>query len=322
MSRIRIGVLRGGPSGEYDVSLKTGSAVLKHLPEETYAPVDILVDRRGTWHIGGMPLAEHQAFKRVDVIFNALHGAYGEDGEVQRLLELHRVPYTGSGVLSSALAMHKGKAKELFAREGLRTPQHRVLKVSNALDKDLVEIFQSVPPPFVVKPMSSGSSLGVSIVPDFQGLYDAARLAFEHSPEIIIEEYIRGKEATCAVIDAFRGEEYYTLPPVEIIPPQSAGFFDYNAKYGGATQEVCPGHFSRAEKEAIQDAARRAHCALGMRHYSRTDMMVSPRGVFVLEVNALPGLTEQSLLPRSLDAVGASLSQFLDHIVSLAAEGR
>ena len=315
MSRIRIGVLRGGPSGEYDVSLKTGSAVLKHLPEETYAPVDILVDRRGTWHIGGMPLAEHQAFKRVDVIFNALHGAYGEDGEVQRLLELHRVPYTGSGVLSSALAMHKGKAKELFAREGLRTPQHRVLKVSNALDKDLVEIFQSVPPPFVVKPMSSGSSLGVSIVPDFQGLYDAARLAFEHSPEIIIEEYIRGKEATCAVIDAFRGEEYYTLPPVEIIPRKAPGFLTIMRSMA-VRRKKC------AEKEAIQDAARRAHCALGMRHYSRTDMMVSPRGVFVLEVNALPGLTEQSLLPRSLDAVGASLSQFLDHIVSLAAEGR
>lgn len=319
---IRVGVLRGGPSNEYEISMKTGASVLHHLPHEKYSGVDIFIDRSGGWHINGLPLSPYQALQRVDVVFNALHGRYGEDGEVQRILENYSMPYTGSGPFSAAVAMHKGKAKEVFARHGIRTPHHVVLGVADDLDARLVALFRTMPLPLVIKPVNAGSSIGVSIVHGFEHLLDAVCGAFQHASQVLVEECIRGKEATCAVMEHFRGHEHYVLLPVEIVVPASSPFFDYDAKYAGASQEIVPGRFSQWESQQIQDAALAAHTALGMRHYSRTDVIVTPRGAYVLETNALPGLTEQSLLPKSLTAVGVTMPQFLDHVLGLALERR
>ena len=138
----------------------------------------------------------------------------------------------------------------------------------------------------------------------------------------MVEENIKGREATCGVVDKFRGNDFYSLLPIEIIKPEKSDFFDYEAKYCGGSQEICPGNFSRDEKEAIQELAVAAHKVLGLRHYSRSDFIISPgRGIYILEVNTLPGLTAESLLPKSLQAVGCSLPDFLDHLITLALAG-
>jgi D-alanine-D-alanine ligase len=149
----------------------------------------------------------------------------------------------------------------------------------------------------------------------------ALEKALKYSDVIIVEEFIKGKEATCGVVENFRGQMIYPLFPVEIIKPKDFEFFGYDAKYSGESSEACPGNFSEKEKKTIQDMAVEAHRILGLRHYSRSDFIVSPkRGVYILEVNTLPGLTKESLLPKSLEAAGCSLSNFLDHVITLALE--
>lgn len=321
MNKIRVGVLRGGPSNEYEVSLKTGGNVLKSLPEK-YLPIDIFIDRDGIWHVQGVPHKPHEAFEKVDAVVNALHGEYGEDGKVQKILDTFSIPYTGSKTLPSAIGMNKALAKNIFKSHGIKTPFYKVESKSDDIDGLAINLFHTFPMPAVVKPIASGSSVGVSIAYTFQGLKDALSKAFEYSDKALVEEYIKGREATCGVVDKFRGDDFYSLLPIEIIKPEKSDFFDYDAKYCGGSQEICPGNFSQSEKEAIQELAVAAHKVLGLRHYSRSDFIISPRrGIYILEVNTLPGLTSESLLPKSLNAVGCSLPDFLDHLITLALTG-
>jgi len=327
MEKTRVGVLRGGTSSEYDVSLKTGDAVLRNLPGNKYFPVDILVTKDGTWHIDGKPTDLVKVARRVDVVFNALHGEYGEDGKVQRLFEHFGIPFTGSRALPSALGMNKMLSKEIFRKNGLKTAVH-VLVPSKRMNEDIedddalqflvFEIMGVVPLPLVAKPVSGGSSVSTFIVHNASELVGAIERLAKTDWDILFEEFIAGKEATCAVIDSFRGRESYSLLPVEIRPPAHKTFFDYEAKYGGGSEEVVPGNFSREESHAIQNMAKLAHQALGLRHYSRSDFILGKDGIYILETNTLPGLTEQSLLPKSLHAVGATLPEFLEHVVTLA----
>jgi D-alanine-D-alanine ligase len=325
MSKVRVGVLRGGPSREYQVSLDTGASVLKNLPEDIYHPHDILIDKSGVWHIGGLPVDPHKALSRVDVIFNALHGEYGEDGKVQQILDTHGIPYTGSQSLPSAIGMNKSLSKKIFRDHGLKTPHHILIEKSDladrgSIDKVVFRIFRSFPVPAVVKPVASGSSVGVSIVRKFEDIESALNHAFEvGNDSVMVEEYIPGTEATVGVVDDFRGASVYALPPIEIRPHGRDSFFDYDAKYGGKSDEIVPGNFSHDIKHELMHLAIMAHQALGARHYSRSDFMVSPRrGIYILETNTLPGLTDASLLPKALHAVGAPLGHFLDHVIRLA----
>lgn len=317
MSRICVGVLRGGPSSEYEVSLKTGANVLKQLPEK-YLPVDIFISKDGEWHLNGLVYEPHKIINKVDVVFNALHGEYGEDGKVQKILEAFSVPFTGSKSLSSAIGMNKLLSKKVFKNHKIKTPFHIVLNEDD--DSDILKkIFNEFPLPAIVKPVSAGSSVGVTFAKDFESLEYGVLNALKYSPTVLIEEFVRGKEATCGVVEGFRGQKIYSLLPVEILKPEDSSFFDYDAKYGGKTKEICPGNFTESEKEEIQNIARLAHEVLKLDHYSRSDMIVHPRkGVYLLEVNTLPGLTSESLFPKSLEAVGCSMPQFLDHLISLA----
>lgn len=314
-SKLKVGVVRGGTSSEYDVSLKTGATILKHLPSAKYQVHDILITKNGTWHFDGIEKKAEAILKHVDVIFNALHGEFGEDGKIQKFLDAHGVKYTGSGSLSSAIAMNKALTKKHALNTKIKTPVHLILRKGEPFK--ILEIFKTFPHPAVVKPATAGSSIGVSIVKTLAQLEAGIKEAFLHSDTVLLEECISGREATCGVIDGFRGEVYYTLPPVEIISPKDSDFFDFKAKYGGASQEICPGNFSPAERDEIQRLTKEIHHSLGLQHYSRSDFIVHPRrGIYFLEVNTLPGLTEQSLFPKSLEAVGASLGEFLDHVVS------
>ncbi|MEK7644913.1 MAG: D-alanine--D-alanine ligase family protein [Patescibacteria group bacterium] len=327
-SKIRVGVVRGGTSSEYPVSLKTGGSVIKHLPASKYRVHDILITRDGKWHFDGVEKKPEQILKHVDVIFNALHGEFGEDGKIQTLLDTYKAAYTGSGALASAMAMNKVLTKKHLAHHAtqhagskIKTAVHLVLRKEEIqnISKRAAEIFKTFPHPAVVKPASAGSSIGVSIVSTLKQLEKAIHSAFEHGDTVLIEEYIAGKEATCGVIDHFRGEKHYVLPPVEIRKGGASAFFDYEAKYGGASEEICPGNFTAAESAEIQRMAREVHRSLGLKHYSRSDFIVHPRrGVYFLEVNTLPGLTEHSLFPRAMQAVGSGLTELVEHLVGLA----
>jgi len=317
--RTRVAVLRGGPSGEHDVSLKTGTALLRALADSPYELHDIFIDRAGEWHRDGVPIAPERLPHIADVVLIALHGEYGEDGTLQRILERVRMPYTGSGIFPSSRAMHKAHTKDTLREAGIRVPRHTLISIEDTLPLHLLEIFRNEVPPYVVKPVTGGSSLGVSVAYTYEELGRAVAKAFEHGSQVLVEQFIPGTEATCGVVEGFRGEQLYALLPVEIVPHTGRDFFDFDAKYSGASDEICPGRFARGQSAALQHTARRVHEALGLRHYSRTDMRVTPKGeVYVLETNTLPGLTEESLVPKSLVAVGSSLPEFAEHLVGLA----
>jgi D-alanine-D-alanine ligase len=322
MSKKKVGVLRGGPSSEYEVSLKTGKSVMDNLVDR-YEVLDIFIDKEGIWHYLGTPIKPEHVFKKVDVIFNALHGAYGEDGTVQKLLDYFKIPYTGSTALASAVGMNKVLSKHVYKNNNLKTPLHTTLSKKDDISKEIVKLFKSFPIPAVVKPVNGGSSVGTAIAKTMAELELAVIDALKYSDLALIEEFIAGKEATCGVVDNFREEFPYALLPVEIRKPVDSAFFDYDAKYGGKSLEICPGNFTVEEKKIIQEMSKEAHKALGLRHYSRSDFIIHPkRGIYILETNTLPGLTGESLLPKSLAAVGCSLPDFLDHLIKLALEGR
>lgn len=316
-----VGVLRGGPSREHDVSLKTGHAILTHLPKDHYSTRDIFIDREGTWHVHGRPTSAEAALRSVDVVIVGLHGEYGEDGEVQKILERYSIPYTGSNSFASYLAMHKVMAKERAKEHGVQTPEYRYIQNESYVEEVLADVVRTFHQPVVVKPVRFGSSVGVSIVSGYADLYASVmKLLHEGAEGVLIEERIQGREATAGVVEDLRGEALYALPAIEIIPPGN-DFFSYTAKYSGESREICPGNFSKNEKEELARLSRLMHEALGLRHYSRSDFIISPRGIYYLETNSLPGLTNQSLLPKSLAAVGVSLPDFLKHITDLALAG-
>ncbi len=320
MKRKKVAVLRGGPSSEYEVSLKSGKSVVNNLPDK-YIPIDVFIDKEGKYHIDGVEITPSKLFQDVDVIFNALHGEYGEDGKLQQLFDIFGVKYTGSGALGSALSMNKVMAKNVFKKNGIKTPIFVTVKKDEDVEKAAIKIFKTFPIPAIIKPHRSGSSIGVSKAGNLKELEYAIHEALKYSDTALIEECIVGKEATCGVIENFKGKDIYSLLPIEIRKPAEHDFFDYDSKYSGESQEICPGNFSKEESEQIQELAVKAHEALGLSHYSRSDFIVTPRrGIYILEVNTLPGLTKESLLPKSLEAVGVTLPQFLDHIITLALE--
>lgn len=319
-SKIKVAVLRGGLSNEYDVSLKTGAHILSTLREmsEIYEPIDIFISREGEWHRGGLTAEPHHLLRHVDVVWNALHGSYGEDGQVQRLLESLQIPYTGSGPVASALAMNKEMAKRLYEKHSLLTPAHELIIESDFNDDRLIAIFRNFLHPVIVKPSASGSSIGMRLVHNFNELKEAVKEAFKHSKKVLVEELIRGKEATCGVVDNFRGEKHYALIPVEIQKLSDKTLFDYNAKYSGKTREICPGRFTPDETLTLTEMAKKAHHILGLRHYSRSDFIITPKSkIYILETNTLPGFTTESLLPKSLHAVGFHPRNFVDHVLKL-----
>jgi len=315
---VRIGVLRGGPSPEYDVSLKSGAQVLNVL-SETHQPVDILIDKAGVWHVRGTPRSPDRVLNHLDVVFNALHGTYGEDGIVQNILNHHAVPYTGSDRFSSAIAMNKWLTKEQARSAGIKTPISVVVRSTDSVIEKAREIFHSIPHPLVVKPTMGGSSLGIFVVKSFPELVSALESVLTVYDSALVEEYIAGKEATCTVVNDFRDRQVYSFPPIEIRYPKPEMVWTYDHKYSGESQIMYPTTLLSGETKAVEDMSRAIHSLLKLSHYSRSDFIVSPRrGVYFLEVNTLPGMTAHSLVPKSLESVGVTLKEFIHHIIGLA----
>jgi len=329
---IKVGVIRGGISGEYEVSLASGAQVLEHLRgdklNKKYKAIDIFIDREGIWHINGIPTSVDKLNHKVDVIVNALHGDYGEDGKVQQILEQRNIPYTGSGPLASAIGYNKFLSKQEFAKLGINTPKHILFPAyqddfdgprDRYAEKKAREVWERMSPPWIVKPLTGGSSLGVHVCKTFQSLVDAFEESVDEKVSVLVEEFIKGKEATVGVIDDFRGQKFYALPPIEIRIPKTSSFFDKEVKYNGKSEEICPGNFTDKEKRELERLASLIHSGLDLSHYSRSDFIVHPKkGIFALEVNTLPGLTSESLMPKALSAVGANFPDFIEHIIKLA----
>ncbi len=301
MQSRKVGVLLGGLSSEREVSLKTGEAVLAALRERGHDAIPIYVD-----HDVDVALRQEQ----IDVAFIALHGRMGEDGCIQGLLELLGIPYTGSDVMASALAMHKGKAKELFRLHNLPTPAYYTLTADDTTD--LAGVHGDFGFPCVVKPVREGSSVGVAICRSFEDLAPAVEKALCFDDEVLVERFIAGKEVSVAILDD------RALGAVEIAP--RAGFYDYQNKYTkGATDYFVPPRLSPERYRGVLAQALRAHIALGCGGATRVDMMVSDSGnEFILEVNTVPGLTPTSLLPKIADAAGISFGELCEAMLASA----
>lgn len=319
MARTIVCVLRGGTSSEYDLSLKTGNTVLASAPESDFDMRDMLIDRAGYWHARGRSVAPARALHQVDVVFNALHGGIGEDGTVQRLLETLSVPYTFSRAHPSALSLNKIQATAALIAAGIRMPRSIGFTAREETDSaDMARlVFEYFGPPYVVKPAHEGASHGILIAETIIELPYRIADTLEAFGSAVVEEFIVGDDATVGIIQDFRGESLYALPPARVEHPESTHIhFDHHR--GGHLTYTVPSDFSHGEKAALIDMARRAHSALGLRHASRADFIVSPRGPYLLEVNSTPGLHDASAFPHMLQSVGSSVGDFISHVVGLS----
>jgi D-alanine-D-alanine ligase len=320
MYQPRITVLRGGPSLEHEVSLQTGATVIRSLLTQNYEVKDILITKGGEWLDLGRKREPDQILKMTDVVFIALHGAYGEDGAVQRVIQRESVPFTGSNALSSAIAFNKYLTKQVLSSHGILLPKDYL--VTNSLTEDIdvtvSNITTTFGPEYIIKPVASGSSFGVELVREGQSLKPVLERMLTEFDQVLVEQFIRGKEATSAVLEDFRDDELYAFPTVEIIPSLDNVFFSTSAKYTGSTQEICPARFSYSERSEISNISKIVHKALGLSQYSRSDFILKDGRPYFLEVNTLPGLTKESLYPKAAEAVGLSLDQFVAHLVSTA----
>lgn len=320
MARTVVGVLRGGPTSEYGYSLKTGAAMLEALPDEKYDVRDVFIDKQGTWHARGMPIEPARVLSQMDVALNALHGGIGEDGTIGRVLERAGVPYAGSRPQESALALNKARAREVFADAGIRVPQSVAFSLTDEIDTGTMarEVFARFGPPYVIKPANEGASNGLRIAYNFADLPDILGDVLDASGTALAEEYIRGDEATVGVIEGFRGEDLYALPPARVLYPRGAGALLSHHYDQGEVRHVVPSDFSDSQKQALAEAARAAHQALGLSHFSRADFILTKRGPYLLEVDALPHLYEGAAFSDKLNAVGSSVREFLEHVITLA----
>lgn len=339
MNRTRVVVMMGGPSSEHEVSLASGEMVFQALAgNPDFAVRALTIERDGRWQLTDAPrpatpqprsgsgrIARHHVIEGIrllaeaDVAFLALHGAFGEDGTVQGLLEALDVAYTGSGPLASALAMNKAKAKELFRAHGLRVASE--VRLAGQAREDIEDAVQRVQSqlryPVVVKPNTGGSSVGIALAHNTQELTRALRTASRFDLEVLVEEKLWGREVTCAVLERLDGS-LEALPVIEIVPKKGA-FFDFASKYDDAgADEICPAPIGSAESREIQEAAMTAHRTLGCEGFSRTDMFLTASGPVVLEVNTIPGMTPNSLLPKAARAAGISFPELMSHLIKLA----
>ena len=282
--------LAGGPSNEREISLRSGRAVVNALTQNGIDAIFLDV---------GEDVCDIIKTSSIDVAFIALHGRFGEDGTIQKILEEHGIPYTGSGPKASSLALDKAASKDIFKKSGIPTPSYIVIEKAN-FDIDTVDLPGM---PVVVKPQFEGSSIGLSVVREREDLERAIETAFQYGSKVILEEYIEGRELTVGILD----DE--PLSVIEIVPKDRV--YDYKAKYSDPdTKYLVPAPIDDEVSDNARSLAKRAHISLGCKSFSRTDMMMDASGhIFVLEVNTIPGMTERSLLPKAAEASGINFGQ-------------
>ncbi len=298
LKKKRIGVLQGGMSSEWEVSLMSGKAILKALLDLGYRAVPIEADEA---------LASRLRKEKIEVAFIGLHGALGEDGSVQGLLEMMRIPYTGSGILASALSMNKLFSRQIFMQNGLPVPRFNFFPHPPPEGIDAVTF--PFPLPVVVKPCQEGSSVGVTIVSQVEGISPAAEKAFAYGGGILVEEYIKGREIEVGILDDA------ALGAIEIVP--KSGFYSYEAKYtDGLADHFFPARIPQGDYTRALELGLKAHQLLGCEGATRVDLLYRDSGeFFLLEVNSLPGMTPLSLLPEIAKGVGIPFTELVERIL-------
>ena len=303
-NNMKVAVVMGGPSAEREVSLATGAAIVSALKEKGYdaEAIDIVPGK----------ITEQLKTCGASVVFNAVHGLYGEDGCLQGLLEMIEMPYTGSGVLASAITMDKVASKRIFQATEIPTPRCLILSKDDRQNHKEI-ILNSFSLPIVVKPASQGSSIGVVIVKQEKELEEALKTAFFYGGEVLIEEFISGKELTVAVM-TYEGETR-AFPVINIVP--HSGTYDFKSKYTkGETEYLVPAPIGEVETQHAQEVAVQAYKVLGCKGVARADLMLDNEGqVFVLELNTVPGMTSTSLVPKAASAAGISFPELCERIL-------
>ncbi|GAB4337047.1 MAG: D-alanine--D-alanine ligase [Candidatus Abyssubacteria bacterium] len=352
--KLNVAVLMGGRTAEHEISVASGKMVVQNLDLEKYNIKPVTITREGSWLVPRGYLSDERQVKellssgfthdgdnnklvpvetgsaltqtasdRVDVVFLAMHGPYGEDGTIQGLLELLDLPYTGSNVESSAISMNKIRCKEIFSRHGIPTPRYAVVEETGwrrRPDAALGRIEKKLGFPCVTKPPRLGSSVGMKIAEDAEALRQGIELALRYDSSVLVEEFITGRELTSPVLGNIPGKRPIALPLVEIVPKISA-YFDYEAKYmPGGSDEITPARIDDKLTKKAQRLGVKVHKVLGCGGLSRTDMILNGDSLYVLETNTIPGLTEMSLFPKAARAMGMSFSQLLDHLIEVAIE--
>jgi D-alanine-D-alanine ligase len=310
MEKKTIALIFGGISSEREVSLNSGKQVYDALDKNKY---EIMIYDPKT----DIPRLVADA-ATIDCALIILHGPYGEDGTIQGLLDLLDIPYQGAGVLGSSIAMNKLLSKGLYERAGLKVPPYALARRGERVD--VGGIVDRLGLPLVVKPVETGSSVGMSIVRTDASLADAVEKALTFGPTAMVEAFIEGREITCGVLG---NDTVEALPLIEIIPGDGYEFFDYEAKYQpGASQEICPAPIDSRLTQEAQDCAITAHNALYLQGYSRTDMILKDGEFFILETNTIPGMTATSLFPQSARAAGMSFGVLMDRLIELGIQAR
>ncbi|MDY6284536.1 MAG: D-alanine--D-alanine ligase [Fibrobacter sp.] len=337
MSRLRVLVFMGGYSTEHDVSVTSGTGVIRAMDSSKYNVHPVLIQKDGTWIWSSRELSPYQKdnfsenyfyslegpsarqeknpalseLPSADIAFLALHGKWGEDGHVQGLLENWGIPYTGCGLLASALAMDKVLCKAAYLSVGIDTPPYRVLFRDDFSGDKLVEAADALGFPLVIKDPVGGSSIGMGIAKDLDEAGQIVNDLFKNSNRLLCEKFIKGQEASCGYIEGIETP----LPPTEM-RMTTREYFDYEAKYNGECREVTPAEFPEELTKRIQQLAKKAHLAIGGAGYSRTDVRIDADGkLWALETNTLPGMTPTSILPAEAAAVGIDYSHLIDLII-------
>lgn len=337
--KTKICMVMGGPSAEYEISLKSGIEVIKNINRELYSLRVVIVDKKKRLYYydisqENIPKIEEliepsdsnflkgpfdffdsrEIWESCEAAFLALHGSFGEDGTIQGYLDTIGLPYTGSGIAASSIGMNKITSKHLFANGGLNVPPFVIYNTKQ--DIDLEKIVEVTGIPCFVKCPQSGSSKLMGMANSEKEILDLIEEFRPYTSDILIEKYIKGVEFTCGVLEDEKGE-VFALPPVEIVP--KAVFFDYKAKYTeGLSEEIVPAQRENKILNRIKETALLAHQIIGCRDVSRTDMILSDDKLYVLEINTLPGLTSQSLIPRAYAAIGGKFESLIELLLKRA----
>ncbi len=303
----RVALLAGGSSAEREVSLESAQGVIEPLTEAGFDPT--LLDPSRKEDVRALVDGDF------DVAFLCLHGGVGENGAIQGFLEVLGLPYTGSGICASALAIDKGKAKVMFDHAQLRTPFSVTVDEDSSYDAD--ELADSVGLPCVVKPTKEGSSYGVFLVESEAALTQALADAFAYDSAVLVEQYISGTELTISVLG---NDEPFALPIIEVVP--QSDFYDYESKYAtGGSQHICPARLQDEKADEVQELAVRAHKALGCAGVSRSDFILDEAGdAWILETNTIPGMTGTSLLPDAAHVAGIEFPDLCKRLIEYALE--
>ncbi len=342
MKKLNVALLIGAPTDEYKGCLGLGRIAFKTLDRTKYNVKTVRLTKERKWlfpknkyklladnleeekrgsyiTLSTAEALQKMKMEKTDIVFMATVGGYGEDGTLQGFFQFADIPYTGSGILTSALAMDKIKSAEIYQQYRLKIPpylhveRHNWTKNKNIISEN---ISKNIGFPCIIKPATSGSSFGISIVRHRKDVEAGIKLAFKYSRNILIQEFIIGTELTCAVIDEGGNKPPLVLTPTEVVLKKSK-FFDFNSKYidAEASEEINPARLPKKMIKKIQDAALKAHMALGCTALSRTDMLLNGNALYILETNTIPAMSEMSIYPKIVNRYGITMSRFFDMII-------